>query len=402
MLALPLHFFRSRAEPPLPARLLDRLAAGFRHGTLSLATPAGSTRTFVGREHGPHAALTIHSWRMLWRVLTRWDLGFAESFMAGEWSTPDLSALLVLLDGNRQMGLAVPRFDSLTGRLRHLGNRNSRRGSRRNIAAHYDLGNAFYEQWLDPGMTYSSALYPTQGHSLEEAQEEKIARLCALLELEGNEHVLEIGCGWGSLALALAERHACRVTAVTLSREQLSYARARLHASAVPERCDFRLEDYRDVTGTFDRIVSVEMIEAVGRAYWPGYSAVLRDRLKPGGIAAVQAITIDESRFAAYCARPDFIQRYIFPGGMLPTKTIIGERLDAAGLRLEHAEFFGKSYARTLADWRARFLAAWPQIAELGFDTRFRRMWEYYLAYCEAGFATGVLDVGMYRISHRR
>ncbi len=276
--------------------------------------------------------------------------------------------------------------------MTHRGNRNTHDGSRRNIAFHYDLGNAFYERWLDRGMQYSSAIR-VGDDDLEAAQAHKLDRIGTLLDVAGGESVLEIGCGWGAVSERLAAMH-CAVTAVTLSAEQLAYARDRLESAGL--EADLRLEDYRDVTGRFDRIVSIEMIEAVGEEYWPAYFETLRERLVPGGHAVIQAILISEDRFEDYRRNPDFIQTHIFPGGMLLTRTAMREQAEAAGLSLRHEELHGKSYAWTLAEWRSRFHAAWGEIEPMGFDARFRRMWDYYLAYCEGGFRAGMIDVGLY------
>lgn len=374
---------------------------GIRYGRIELTLPDGKRLTFAGSEAGPMAALTLGSWRPLWRIATGWDIGFAEAYMNGEWSSPDLPTLLKVLDANSHMGGVLQAFrpTRIVERLRHLSNRNTRLGSRRNIAAHYDLGNAFYAKWLDPDLIYSSAIYPTAETSLEAAQSEKIARICELLSLSREDNVLEIGCGWGGLGRAIAERHRCCVTGITLSSSQLEYARTRAAEQDLRDLCTFHHLDYRDLNGQYDRIASIEMIEAVGESFWPEYFAALHDRLKPGGIALLQAITIAEDRFAAYRAGADFIQRYIFPGGMLPTPSLIERHAKAAGLELNHVEFFGESYTRTLVEWRARFLMAWPQIERLGFDLRFKRMWDYYLAYCQAGFETGALTVGLYRMT---
>jgi len=283
-------------------------------------------------------------------------------------------------------------------RISHALRTNTRRGSRRNIAAHYDLGNEFFAPWLDAGMNYSSALY-TGAETLERAQLQKLDRIGDLLALAGGERVLEIGCGWGALAERLICRYGATVCGITLSTEQLAYAKARLAGDAANGRADLRLLDYRDVDGRFDRIVSIEMIEAVGEHYWPAYFTKLRACLATGGIAVLQAITIDENRFADYRQSPDFIQRHIFPGGMLPTRAIIEREAMRAGLRLVFQHSFGDSYARTLSEWRARFLRAWPRLETLGFSQSFRRMWEYYLVYCEIGFRCGAIDVGFYKLA---
>ncbi len=392
----------SRPHHALASRLLQWAAKDIACGTLVIETPQGGVLEFSGRQPGQKARLKINSWGFLWRLALSWDVGFAEAYLAGEWSSQDLPTLLRFLCLNANMGapLRALRLPPAIGRLRHGLNRNTRRGSRRNIAAHYDLGNAFYAQWLDPGMMYSSGIYSGKHRTLPEAQRAKLDRVAELLELSGGERVLEIGSGWGGLAELLAERHGSSVTGITLSCEQLANARDRLSRSFARDRCEFHLQDYRDTDGTYDRIASIEMLEAVGEEYWPVYFETLRARLKKDGVAVLQVITIGESHFESYRRNPDFIQRYIFPGGMLPTREILADRIGGAGLRLRSAEFFGDSYARTLADWRARFVQAWPAIQPMGFDACFRRMWDYYLAYCQAGFEAGVLNVGLYKISH--
>jgi cyclopropane-fatty-acyl-phospholipid synthase len=382
--------------------LLRRIVGELDCGELVIETPAGHRLTLRGRRAGVRAKVTMHSWRCLWRMIFSWDVGFAEAYIAGEWSSPDLVALLKLACNNSAVveplkALRAPRFWL---RLRHAMNRNTRWRSRRNIAAHYDLGNNFYRHWLDTSMTYSAALFSGAGQTLEEAQDAKLDRVAELLDLAGSEKVLEIGCGWGSLAERLTDRHSCTVTGLTLSAEQLAFARQRLLDRTSSRQCDLRLQDYRDVRGTFDRIVSIEMLEAVGEAYWSTYFEKLRDSLRPGGSVVLQVITIDEARFENYRRRPDFIQKYIFPGGMLPTRCIVEREIAKAGLRLVACEHFGESYARTLEHWQQRFQKSWPKIESLGFDNRFKRTWEYYLAYCQAGFETNIISVGLYKFTH--
>ena len=385
---------------PLATALLRRMIPRLQCGRLVIDTPAGERLVIDGKQPGPQARLAIHSWRCLWRLAVGGDIGFAESYTAGEWSSPTLGALLDLALRNstaeaRVRWLGLPR---LLLKLRHALNRNTRRGSRRNIALHYDLGNEFYAQWLDAGMSYSAALFSSPAQTLEEAQNAKLDRVFDLLEVSGGEKVLEIGCGWGSLAERIVSRHDCNLTALTLSARQLEFARRRLRELDLLRHSDLRLQDYRDIRGSYDRIVSIEMLEAVGEAYWSTYFEQLRSNLRPGGIAVLQVITIDEERFENYRRRPDFIQRYIFPGGMLPTKKIIEREISAAGLQLVTSELFGESYARTLGEWRRRFQRAWPAIKALGFDDRFKRTWEYYLAYCQAGFEVGTVNVGLYKV----
>ena len=386
----------------LQTALLRWLLGGLECGELMLKTPSGEQLMLKGRLAGARARISIHTWRVASRVLFASDIGFAESYMAGEWSSPDLSELLKLADSNSAFLLALKRLRQPRPlqRLRHAVHRNTRRGSRRNVAAHYDLGNMFYQRWLDAGMNYSAGLYSSASQGLEAAQDAKLDRVLKLLNLTGDERVLEIGCGWGGFAERLLQKSGCDVTGITLSKEQLAYARDRLGSEIARGRCDLRLLDYRDAGGSFDRIVSIEMLEAVGQAYWPTYFKQLRDRLAPQGIAVLQVITIDENRFERYRRNPDFIQRYVFPGGMLPTVEIIREVAARAGLDVVHSEFFGDNYARTLAEWRRRFDIAWPSIKVAGCNHRFKRMWEYYLAYCQAGFETGRLDVGLYKMVH--
>jgi cyclopropane-fatty-acyl-phospholipid synthase len=327
--------------------------------------------------------------------------GVSNGYLDGDWSTPDLSQLLQLGMHNEAVLTARAKswLSNLTGnRILHALRANTRRGSRRNIAAHYDLGNDFFLAWLDRGMNYSSALY-AQGDTLEDAQARKLDRAAYLLDLKGGERVLEIGCGWGGLAERLIRRHGSTVSGITLSTEQLAYAQARLAGAIKRGRADLRLLDYRDIEGRYDRVASIEMLEAVGERYWPVYFVKLRASLRSGGIALLQVITIDERRFAAYRKSPDFVQRYIFPGGQLPTASIIEREAARAGLKLMHRESFGDSYAETLREWRSRFLLAWPSIEPLGFNERFRRMWEYYLAYCEIGFRFGVVQVSFFKLA---
>jgi cyclopropane-fatty-acyl-phospholipid synthase len=382
-------------------RMLRRLAGPLACGQLAIETPADSQLAVTGTHPGPHARLRLHSWRSLSRMMVGGDIGFAEAFIEGEVSTPDLATLLAVAARNADLlrrleGTAPARIGR---RLLHALNRNTRRGSKRNISAHYDLGNSFYAHWLDAGMTYSSALFTSPAMSLEDAQAAKLDRVLDLLDVRDGDRVLEIGCGWGSFAERALDRTSCTLTGITLSAEQLLHARRRLARTIANGRCDLRLQDYRDVAGAYDRIVSIEMLEAVGTAYWPGYFAQLRQCLRPGGTAVLQVITIDARRFERYARRPDFIQKHIFPGGMLPTKEIIARHTAGAGLTPVTQQFFGADYARTLNQWSARFRSNWPEIRRLGFDDRFRRMWEYYLAYCQVGFEIGALDVGLYKIS---
>ena len=369
-------------------------------GRLDLVLPSG-LRVHVGNDTSPPARVTLHSLKAIWRLVTRGSIGLAESYMRAEIDTPDLGDVLRFCLKNYSAlesaggGVMKPH---LTDIVWHKRRNNSLKGSRRNIAAHYDLGNDFYKLWLDPGMTYSSAVYRDAVTALSVAQDEKYRVVLDQLNLNAGGKLLEIGCGWGGLA-ERAIACGAHVTGLTLSAEQLSYAQARLAALGLAERADLRFQDYRDSTGTFDAVASVEMIEAVGEAHWPAYFRTVAERLKPGGIAAIQAITIDERFFESYRRQADFIQRYIFPGGMLPTVTRMREEAARVGLHFEVVERFGPSYAKTLVQWRQQFRAHWPEIKAQGFDERFRRMWDYYLTYCEVGFESGDVDVGIYRMT---
>ncbi len=395
----------SRITWPSPtsavAHVLRRYLAAADVGSLTVILPSGLAVTRRGSRPGPDAVLVIRRWRALLRMVLGGSLGLARAYMDDDCRTPDVRALL---DFGMRNEAALLKSDSgarrtrIVERLRLLRRANTRRGSRRNIAAHYDLGNAFYAYWLDSGMNYSSALFADDRQSLEDAQDAKLKRVIDFLAVGPGQSVLEIGCGWGPLAERLTAENRCQVTGLTLSAEQLAFARRRLGWQAREGTWDLRLQDYRDVEGRFDRVVSIEMIEAVGEQYWSTYFGKLRTSLTDTGVAVLQAITIAEERFANYRRRPDFIQRYIFPGGMLPTLDIIRREAARAGLRIVEREAFGASYAKTLAEWRRRFLRAWPEIEALGFDGRFKRMWEYYLSYCEVGFAAGAIDVSLLKL----
>lgn len=380
---------------PLLFRLLQHVLKTLRHGRLVCRLPGGAHLEQCGTMPGPNAELEVHRPGKVLGLLLQGAAGLHEGYIAGVWSSPDLPALLTLLTLNftttpPSAPFAAPR--RAMDRLRHAANVNTRRGARRNILAHYDLGNSFYAAWLDASMLYSAAFYQSQEDTLETAQTRKLDLITEWLDVPKGAHVLEIGCGWGALARRLGVEGA-RVTGLTLSPAQLDHARRFEN-----ENVSFALRDYRDETGQYDRIVSVEMLEAVGEAYWPTYFRTLRACLKPGGRAVLQIITIAAERYDDYRRTPDFIQRHIFPGGMLPPKATILAHARRAALEPGRIIHFGDSYARTLADWRKRFLAAGPRLAAMGFDERFQRMWEYYLAYCEAGFSAGFIDVGLYEL----
>jgi cyclopropane-fatty-acyl-phospholipid synthase len=385
-----------RRAPAAFRSLVSIAARNWRQGSLTFVLPSGKELRVQGDEPGPEGRLVVRDFHFVSRVLTSADIGFGEGFMAGEWDTPDLSALLEALTinfdrlGKLVQGNLVMRA---LGRLAHGLNRNSRSGARRNIHAHYDLGNAFYARWLDPSMTYSSARFERPGQPLTEAQRHKYATLARSVGLERDRHVLEIGCGWGGFAEFAAKEVGAKVTALTISQEQLAFARRRIFDQGLAERVDVRLQDYRDARGQFDAVASIEMFEAVGEQYWPAFFAKVREVLAPGGRAGLQIITIRDELFKTYRERSDFIKKYVFPGGMLPSETRLREEVDRAGLEWGQVARFGQNYAETLAQWASSFEGAWEEIRALGFDERFRRLWRFYLSYCEAGFRTGRTDV---------
>ncbi len=394
-------------DPLAPATrwILKRLLGRRLKGALRVVLPSGECLRFGSAEEAAEPIVRLNTYRGMARIVRRGAIGFAEGYMNGEIDCSDLTGLFRFVLRNRDYLGASGKFvlsARLRDRIAHARRHNSRPGSRRNIPEHYDLGNAFYRLWLDPTMLYSSGYYRDGAETLEAAQDAKLQKINDLLEFQGGEKVLEIGCGWGAFALRAAEQYQVHVDGVTLSHEQLDHARKAANERGLSGSCQFRLEDYRDLEGSYDRIVSIEMIEAVGEAYWSDYFHVLSDRLAPDGAVVIQAITIDRSRFETYRRSADFIQRYVFPGGMLPTAQIIERYAAKAGLRLDYVENFGASYARTLREWRRRFEAAWPEIARQGFDEHFRRRWRYYLAYSEAGFEEGSIDVGVFRLRKDR
>tara|TARA_R110002020_G_scaffold247826_6_gene461854 strand:+ start:204 stop:1439 length:1236 start_codon:yes stop_codon:yes gene_type:complete len=383
---------------------LDRIGVSLlgtpRHGAVTVIFPNGRTRTLGNPASGGHSVLRLNNFRVLSEAMQRGTVGFASAYMNGDIEVDDLTALFRFFLQNRDMfEQANPGFfRRAAGDLHyHLSRRNTLEGSKKNIAEHYDLGNDFYGQWLDPSMTYSSALFTSGNQSLEEAQSIKYRRVADLAGITPGSSVLEIGCGWGGFAETVARDYKANLRGITLSAEQLKYGQERLAKQGLNEFATLVFEDYRHTEGQFDHIGSIEMIEAVGEDNWDSYFQTVHDRLKPGGTAAIQAITINEADFDGYRSGPDFIQRYIFPGGMLLTKTVMREYGEKYNLVLENVDTFRLSYAKTLKLWRERFLERWPMIAPLGYDDEFKRKWVYYLSYCEAGFMEGSIDVGIYQ-----
>lgn len=391
----------------LPASLsfAAMIMSRFRKGRLDMRLPDGRTLRFAGKDAGPVAELIVHDQKFLRAVAARGDVGFAEAYIDGKVDTPDLPVLLEYFNANWEnigrlgFGGAIARF---FGNLRHMLRANTKKGSKRNILAHYDLGNTFYEAWLDPTMTYSSALFSAPDQSLEEAQLAKYRSIARNLDLKAGDHVLEIGSGWGGFAEIAAKEFGARVTSITISDAQHAFAVERIAQAGLADRVEIVMRDYRDVKGKFDAVASIEMFEAVGEEYWPGYFQKISEVLKPGGRAALQIITIADEHFDEYRSRADFIQHYIFPGGMLPSPTRLRETTQRAGLSFAVDRMFGKDYARTLDEWSRRFELAWDRIKGGKFDEQFRRLWLYYLAYCSAGFRTGTIDVGQFVLTKAR
>jgi cyclopropane-fatty-acyl-phospholipid synthase len=380
-------------------RVLDRIDAGLAKGAIDATLPDGSRRRLGGRAPGPEPVVRLHSWNSLVRLMTSGSVGWYKAWERGEWSSPDPVPLFALFMLNGETLGDTARAKGLfriVNRIAHRLRDNDRRRARDNIAHHYDLGNDFYRAWLDASMTYSSAVFadPAAPEPLEEAQARKIRLLLDRLDLKPGDRLLEIGCGWGSLAEVAARDCGARVLGITLSEEQKAFADARMVAAGLADGVEIRLQDYREVAGTFDAVASIEMAEAVGQDYWPAYVAGIAGALKPGGRAALQFISIREPLFESYAANADFIQTYIFPGGMLVSEARLAALAGEAGLSWQDRRGYGLHYAETLKRWRDRFDAA---VAEGrlpgGFDPRFHRLWRYYLMYCEGGFRGGGIDV---------
>jgi cyclopropane-fatty-acyl-phospholipid synthase len=395
------------AGPTLGAHVMSWLASVFgrqmigkpRRGAVTLVLPNGKAKTFGNPATGQHGVLHIRNFKVISKTLRRGTVGFAQAYIDGDVEIEDLTAMFRYFLQNRDVFLEEQSWFRRAAHdiAYHLSRHNSKEGSQKNISEHYDLGNDFYAEWLDPSMTYSSALFSSDDLSLEAAQRAKYHRVADMAGVKTGHSVLEIGCGWGGFAETVARDYGASLRGITLSREQLGFAQERLRRQGLDALATLHFEDYRDTTGQFDHVCSIEMIEAVGEEHWPSYFETVHDRLKPGGRAAIQAITIDERDFEAYKGGPDFIQRFIFPGGMLLTKRAMRAEAERVGLVLEGEEFFRHSYARTLRLWRERFLERWHEITRLGYDEEFRRKWLYYLAYCEAGFSEGTIDVGIYQ-----
>ncbi len=371
-------------------------AKKMQHGRLDMVLPDGRRFRAEGARPGPVAELDIHDNDIFARLIREGDLGFSEAYLEGGWSTPDLQAFMDLVhhdneeiyDGFPGMGL-VRAYEQLRFWLQS----NSKRQAKKNISYHYDLGNDFYALWLDETMTYSSAYFKTGQESLEKAQIQKYQSMVDQMGAKPGDHVLEIGCGWGGFAEYAAKERGLKVTGLTISREQRDYAVERMRRAGLSDRVEIKLQDYRDEQGTYDGIASIEMFEAVGEKYWPVYFRTLRERLKPGGNATLQIITVQDRRWHVYKRGVDFIQKFIFPGGMLPSPSVLRAEVEKAGLTVARSVEFGESYSQTLRRWHDTFNARWDEVSLLGFDDRFRRMWNFYLTSCAATFHSGNCDV---------
>ncbi|MBT2131014.1 SAM-dependent methyltransferase [Aliiroseovarius lamellibrachiae] len=389
--------FTTRGQTGLPRyfkRVFD-LAQKLNRGQLDFVLPDGRRFRASGEGGGQVAELHIHNPDVFARLVREGDLGFCDAYIEGDWSTPDLQAFLDLVQDDNDMlydGFPGMIFVRAYERMRHVMNGNSRRQARKNISYHYDLGNDFYGLWLDDSMTYSSALFLSGQESLERAQQQKYASMLEQMGVGPGDHVLEIGCGWGGFA-EYAARRGVRVTGLTISQEQHDFAVGRIHEAGLSELVTIRMQDYRDETGEYDGVASIEMFEAVGEKYWPIYFETVRKCLRPGAQAVLQIITITETRFDKYRKGVDFIQKYIFPGGVLPSKSRLRHEVERAGLAFRDQITFGESYSVTLRRWHDVFNAKWARVSRLGFDDKFRRMWNFYLTSCAAAFHSGNCDV---------
>jgi cyclopropane-fatty-acyl-phospholipid synthase len=400
--ASPEHTLALPVDAPAAATTVFKLLRRLRHGSVTVQLPDGSMQRFGG-DASPHGSLCLHNWNVFSAVLKSGDIGFAETYIAGDWTTPNLAELLRVMLKNRQEIEGVI-FGSWIGqlfyRIKHWSHRNTRANSQKNIHAHYDLGNAFYQLWLDPSMNYSSALFSGElSQPMEAAQRAKVRRALELVQAKSGDRVLEIGCGWGALAEMATAEFGAGLVGVTLSTEQLEFARERMQRHGVAHMADLRLQDYRDIPDApFDAICSIEMIEAVGREFWPEYFRTIAQKLKPGGRACIQSIVIADELYERYIRSTDFIQQYIFPGGCLPCPREFHAQARAAGLQVVDEYAFGKDYAETLRRWRETFTARRAEVIANGFDDRFIRIWEFYLAYCESAFDEGSTDVLQYTL----
>jgi len=388
----------TKGQSGLPRYFAQCFAAAqsLNQGRLDIRLPDERVFRAEGRNPGPVAEITVHNGDVFARMVREGYLGFCDAYLDGWWSTPDLQAFMDMVNAdndemyNSYPGQVIAQFYE---KIRFWLQRNTKAQARKNISYHYDLGNDFYRMWLDDTMTYSSALFETGQESLEKAQIAKYASMVDQMGVKPGDHVLEIGCGWGGFAEYAAAERGLKVTGLTISQEQFDYAQARIDKAGLSDRVTFKLQDYRDETGQYDGIASIEMFEAVGQQYWPVYFNTVRERLRPGAQATLQIITVADHRWDAYRTGVDFIQKYIFPGGMLPSPAVLRAEVEKAGLSVAHSIEFGESYSQTLRCWHETFNEKWSDVAALGFDERFRRMWNFYLTSCAGAFHGGNCDV---------
>ena len=377
------------------ARVFD-LVGKLNSGRVDFILPDGRRFRAEGLKPGPVAEVTINNPDVFARLVREGDLGFCDAYLDGWWTTPDLQAFMDFIHADNDdmydgfPGMALVRAWE---KARFWFQSNTKRQALKNISYHYDLGNDFYSLWLDETMTYSSALFNTSQESLEKAQIAKYASMVDQMGVQPGDHVLEIGCGWGGFAEYAAKERGLKVTGLTISKEQLEYAQKRIKSKGLSDKVNLKLQDYRDETGVYDGVASIEMFEAVGEKYWPVYFDKIKQCLKPGKQATLQIITIQDARWDVYRKSVDFIQKYIFPGGMLPSPSVLRKEVHKAGLSVQHSIEFGKSYSQTLRRWFEVFNNKWDNISAMGFDDRFRRMWNFYLTSCAATFESGNCDV---------
>ena len=389
-------------KPTFWQQSLESMLTNLSLGEISVTFPNKEIKTFIGKKQGPVANVQFLTDRAIKNTILGGSLGFCEAVISGEIISTEMHKIIEI-GGYQESGLNTSGRGNylfkIINKIFHFFNRNSISGSKKNIVAHYDLGNNFYKLWLDKSMTYSCAFFNGEKISLEKAQEKKYLKISKIAELQNNNKILEIGCGWGGFAEFAAKKYKSIITAITISKQQFEFAQNRIIESGLKTEVNIKLIDYRKIKGKFDRIISIEMLEAVGEKYWPIYFHQIRRLLNSNGKAAIQVITIDDKYFKSYKKFPDFIQKYIFPGGMLPSIPALEKPIKDSGLKIEKIESFGKDYASTLSIWRKHFNRAWPEISKQGFDKKFYRMWNLYFSYCEGGFRSGSIDVKQIKLS---
>tara|TARA_Y200000002_G_scaffold364426_1_gene353428 strand:- start:918 stop:2111 length:1194 start_codon:yes stop_codon:yes gene_type:complete len=395
-----MNFFKNNIDKSLE-KILNSFLSKIHFGKLEVQFPSGQKKLFIGVEDGYFATLKIYNYKFLSLIFKKGSIGFAEAYIKGFYSTNNLTNLLMLSHKNENYFLDDKKtnlFFSIYNKIRHILNENTKSQSKKNIKHHYDLGNKFYEKWLDQSMTYSSALFDQNNTSLSDAQLNKYKKIADTLSLNENSKTLEIGCGWGGFSSFIAKNYKCKVDAITISKEQFEFTSNKIQSEGLSEKVSVQFKDYRDVNTKYSNIASIEMFEAVGKKYWNNYFNILNNALSNNGKAAIQVITIDEKRSLEYQRTPDFIQQYIFPGGMLPTKNQLEQNAKNVGMKFIELLSFGKSYAKTLNLWNEQFQQSWEDVSKFGFDHRFKRMWEFYLSYCETGFLSKSTDVSHFLV----